>query len=381
MKKKVVLFFIFISAAVFSQTYKEGMGFGFGITSPRMFGDTYAEYMNFGAHFSFQKDFDEVNIARVKLDYLTFTSSGAPLGLPAKGPSNTSAILAFDYLYRFSACHALKLYFGTGFSALFFTLKNATKGIESKSYIGEIGVNFIVGGTYALSKEWDLCGEFAMHQTSTDRFDGVYSPGGGLFGGTLDSYITSEFGAVFYFDRGEETKYCETPGGITNIFNQNTPSAAPSIAVDYSRIRQIVGEAKTMPAQIDYKKIEEIVDEKINTALKSGIASSERVVFVGINFEPNDASIKTEEYAILAQDLFMLLSHPDIKVEIAGYTDRDGTEKANLTLSNKRATNVRDYLVAKGVDASRLAVKGYGAEPSVSEIKAFNRRVEFKILK
>ena len=73
----------------------------------------------------------------------------------------------------------------------------------------------------------------------------------------------------------------------------------------------------------------------------------------------------------------------DAKVEVAGHTDRRNTSKAayNLNLSKKRAQAVADYLVKKGIDRSRLVVKGYGFDMPVVENNpktgnSTNRRVE-----
>jgi outer membrane protein OmpA-like peptidoglycan-associated protein len=377
-KKLFVLLALFsFSALMYGQNYKDGWGVGFGLTSPRMFGDVYSEYFNFGGHLSLQRDFDEINSLRLKLDYLHFTSNGTPLGL-AKGPSNTTFAVGFDYLYNFSICHPIKLYFGTGVTILDYKLTDAKGPILDGNNFGEIAINFIVGTKYSVSKEWELHGEFGLHQVSTDRFDGVYGPGGGLFGGTLDSYITTDLGLTYYFDRGAETKPCDAPGGITNVYNQN--SAAAPAGVDYDRIQRMIDAAKTTQTPVDYKKIEDIIDAKLAKLQKPGVLSEEPVL-VGINFDVNDAAIKSENYAILAQDVKVLLSHPELKVEVAGYTDKDGSEKSNISLSDKRSANVKNYLVAKGVDAARLTTKGYGEASPVSDSKALNRRVELKIVK
>lgn len=75
-------------------------------------------------------------------------------------------------------------------------------------------------------------------------------------------------------------------------------------------------------------------------------------------------------------------------VDITGYTDRLGSDKYNQKLSERRANAVRDYLVSKGVDGSRLRATGKGkADPIVTDCKqkkksdliaclAPNRRVE-----
>ncbi len=70
--------------------------------------------------------------------------------------------------------------------------------------------------------------------------------------------------------------------------------------------------------------------------------------------------------------------------EVGGHTDSTGSDKINQKLSDKRANAVIAYLVGKGVDASRLTSKGYGAANPVDSNKtragrANNRRVEIKL--
>ena len=65
---------------------------------------------------------------------------------------------------------------------------------------------------------------------------------------------------------------------------------------------------------------------------------------------------------------------------IEGHTDATGTRDKNMTLSQARAQSVMDYLVAQGVDSSRLTAKGYGPDRPVRGTKPTspaNRRVEF----
>ena len=77
--------------------------------------------------------------------------------------------------------------------------------------------------------------------------------------------------------------------------------------------------------------------------------------------------------------------HPDIKVEIAGYTDSVGSDANNLKLSQLRAKSVYTYLVGKGCNGKKLSYKGYGeadpvADNDTAEGRAANRRVELHVL-
>jgi len=71
------------------------------------------------------------------------------------------------------------------------------------------------------------------------------------------------------------------------------------------------------------------------------------------------------------------------RFEIAGHTDASGSKDHNLVLSQARAEAVLNYLVANGVDRSRLEARGYGSEnlalPNAPRDPA-NRRVEARSL-
>ena len=72
------------------------------------------------------------------------------------------------------------------------------------------------------------------------------------------------------------------------------------------------------------------------------------------------------------------------KVDIAGHTDSVGDESYNRYLSEQRATSVKAYLVARGVDEGRVRIAGYGeAKPRATndtiEGRRLNRRVEIRI--
>src|SRR6266516_1067100 len=52
--------------------------------------------------------------------------------------------------------------------------------------------------------------------------------------------------------------------------------------------------------------------------------------------------------------------HPEVRATVEGHTDSVGSEAYNQRLSERRANAVRDYLVAHGIDASRITTRGYG---------------------
>lgn len=103
----------------------------------------------------------------------------------------------------------------------------------------------------------------------------------------------------------------------------------------------------------------------------------------GVRFEFDSAKLTSDSKASLDDALKILMRHTGLKVEIAGHTDSTGAEAYNQKLSESRAKSVRDYLVANGVDAGRLTIKGYGeSQPLVDNStkagRAENRRVEMR---
>ena len=106
----------------------------------------------------------------------------------------------------------------------------------------------------------------------------------------------------------------------------------------------------------------------------------------GINFETNSSQLTSSSAATLDGAAATLNKFTDIAAEVAGHTDATGADSYNMSLSGKRAKAVKDYLISKGVSASRLSSKGYGetqpiADNSSKSGRAINRRVDLNILK
>ena len=79
-----------------------------------------------------------------------------------------------------------------------------------------------------------------------------------------------------------------------------------------------------------------------------------------------------------------LKQFPQRKLLVEGYTDAVGTDAYNMELSERRAEAIREALVARGVDTTRVVTKGYGkaypvADNASVDGRAVNRRVEVVI--
>jgi len=103
-------------------------------------------------------------------------------------------------------------------------------------------------------------------------------------------------------------------------------------------------------------------------------------------FDINSAEVKSEAYPMLNEAVLIMKKNPDLTVEIDGHTDNTGAAAYNMTLSEKRAEAIKDFLVTRGIDPNRLTTKGFGfTKPAASnktkEGRAKNRRVEFTPVK
>ncbi|MDX1907438.1 MAG: OmpA family protein [Bacteroidia bacterium] len=83
--------------------------------------------------------------------------------------------------------------------------------------------------------------------------------------------------------------------------------------------------------------------------------------------------------------VMLMLAMPGLVIEIQGHTDNIGSEDELLLLSEARARMVRSYLMARGVDPSRMVAVGFGsmhpiASNETPETRRLNRRVAFRIL-
>ena len=105
-----------------------------------------------------------------------------------------------------------------------------------------------------------------------------------------------------------------------------------------------------------------------------------------ILFDVAMSTIKRESYSLLDEAAAILNAHPELtKVRIEGHTDSSGADAVNLELSEGRAASVMQYLIGKGVAASRLESKGFGesqpiASNATPEGREANRRVVFTIV-
>jgi outer membrane protein OmpA-like peptidoglycan-associated protein len=140
--------------------------------------------------------------------------------------------------------------------------------------------------------------------------------------------------------------------------------------------------AATSPADKPAPAVDINSNVKRVQATATGFAVTEK-----IDFADNKADILPASESLLQEVATVLKDNPDLlQVFIAGYTSSEGNPHHNQKLSEERAARVKAWLVAHGIDGSRLQTGGFGpANPigdnATEEGREKNRRVEFTALK
>lgn len=126
--------------------------------------------------------------------------------------------------------------------------------------------------------------------------------------------------------------------------------------------------------------------KQIHAALSDFFCGEEtEVVLEEIEFERNSPALVPEARRALDRVVLAMNELPDMRVEIAGYTDSRGSETLNRRLSAKRAGTARLYLIYRDIAPERIVSTGYGeikpiADNSTPEGRRKNRRLTLRKL-
>lgn len=138
---------------------------------------------------------------------------------------------------------------------------------------------------------------------------------------------------------------------------------------------------ETAETAIEDKGSYQTLDEQQATALNLQTQSQIQEIEVQdrVLFAYDSAELSDESKKILDTQVAWLKSDPSIKITVEGHCDERGTREYNIALGEKRANSAKNYLVANGVDESRIKTISYGKERpaffgATEEIFAKNRR-------
>ena len=130
--------------------------------------------------------------------------------------------------------------------------------------------------------------------------------------------------------------------------------------------------------------VEEVVVQ--DTIVYSGetIQKGDTIIMENLYFDTDKSTIRSISDASLNELATLLQTHPTMKITLVGHTDNTGQAEYNMRLSKARVESVKNELMKRGIDGSRVNTVGKGmtepiADNKTKEGRAQNRRVEIII--
>ncbi len=146
-------------------------------------------------------------------------------------------------------------------------------------------------------------------------------------------------------------------------------------------------EAKEEPAAVLEPLISEDAYKALNVPEDAYRATyqAEGYIINSINYSGSATEIPADGLEELEKIAGFLLRYPKVTMEIGAFTSSQGDANVNILTSRKRAQSIVEYLVGKGVAASRLKAIGYGPQNprfnnDTQEGRTLNQRIEIKVL-
>lgn len=130
-------------------------------------------------------------------------------------------------------------------------------------------------------------------------------------------------------------------------------------------------------------------DQKLEVELQKVVVGA-HITLENVFFDLGKATLRPESFIELNQLIEMMKLMPNLRIELGGHTDSQGSARSNLSLSKRRAESVREYVELNGINIANLESKGYGETQLVNGCKdgvrcskeqhQENRRTEFVVL-
>ena len=226
---------------------------------------------------------------------------------------------------------------------------------------------------------------------------------------TRSGYIPSGEISFSHVEDKEQLDIALTPIPVYSLFVRNAKTGENLVAhvrfVDLSTEKEVAtattdaatgGYSLALPMGSTYRVHVEANDFFAETGLISNLSATDSfllqpiekkkaIVLHNLYFATNKTTILPESEEALLNLYEMLVENSAVRIRIIGHTDAVGSDKDNQKLSEGRAESVRQNMIDRGIDPSRIEAIGKGkSEPiapnDTEEGRAKNRRVEFVIL-
>ena len=164
-----------------------------------------------------------------------------------------------------------------------------------------------------------------------------------------------------------------------------TALSAAQADADQSRLAAQAAQASAQQAETDKAAMRTRLSEQLNSILQTRDSARGLIVSMSdVLFDTGKYSLKPGAREKLAKVAGILLAYPGLDIAVGGYTDNVGGDAMNQTLSENRASSVRDYLVQEGVATNSVSSQGYGNTLPVASNdnptgRQQNRRVELLV--
>jgi len=142
-------------------------------------------------------------------------------------------------------------------------------------------------------------------------------------------------------------------------------SSTPAPEKDTSSTDMSTEETQASTGQPDRVTTPELSAEELDAQEWGGMSQRGLDIYAGsdrVFFEYDSSEITAEARVTLMKQAQWLLHYPRVRISVEGHCDERGTREYNLALGERRATAVKNYLIALGVPASRMNTISYGKE-------------------
>ncbi len=148
---------------------------------------------------------------------------------------------------------------------------------------------------------------------------------------------------------------------------------------------QQTAEQQAAAARAREAQLREQLRQQLNSILQTQETPRGLVVNLSdVLFATGRYDLKQDTQLKLARIAGIFLAHPDLKIQVEGYTDNVGGEQYNQKLSEQRASTVQSFLISQGISPQNVSAIGYGmanpvADNSTAAGRRQNRRVEMVV--